>query len=48
MMQGRAQTTSKHLMVVLEKRLKASALFLQELQGLPLQQLGDVAHRKAA
>lgn len=35
-------------MVVLEKGLKTSALFLQELQGLLLQQLGDVAHREAA
>lgn len=40
--------TSEDLVVVLEQRLEASALFLQELQGLLLQQPGHLAHRETA
>lgn len=35
-------------MVVLEERLKAAALVLQELQSFLLQQAGDVAQGQAA
>lgn len=35
-------------MVVLEQRLKASALFLQALQGFLLQQPGNLVHRQTA
>lgn len=41
-------STSKDLVVVLEQRLKASTLLLQELQGLWPEQRGDLAHREAA
>lgn len=41
-------TTSEDLVVVLEQRLKTSTLLLQELQGLPLQERGDLAHGEAA
>lgn len=35
-------------MVVLEQRLKASTLLLEELQGFLLHQPSDLAHREAA
>lgn len=41
-------TTSEDLVVVLEQRLKASTLLLQELQGFLLQQPGHLAHREAS
>lgn len=39
---------SKYLMIVPQKRLKTSALFLQEPQGFLPQQPCNLAHRKAA
>lgn len=40
--------TSEDLVVVLEERLQASALLLQELQGVLPEEPGRLAHRDAA
>lgn len=42
------KATSKYLMIVPQKCLKTSALFLQEPQGFLPQQPRNLAHRKAA